>query len=77
MRIDVAPDLALEVFNRLSDAPSALTPFDDVVPTLIVLRARGMILGLISNMNMRGVDLLDDLGLFNHVDFAVTSEKLG
>ena len=75
--IDVRPDLALQIFNRLSDAPSALTPFDDVVPTLIVLRERGMILGLISNMNMRGVDLLDDLGLSNHVDFAVTSGEIG
>ena len=75
--IDVRPDLALEIFNRLRDAPSALTPFEDVVPTLIVLRERGMILGLISNMNMHGVDLLDDLGLSNHVDFAVTSGEIG
>ena len=75
--IDVAPDLALKIFNRLRDAPSALTPFEDVVPTLIVLRERGMILGLISNMNMQGVDLLDDLGLSNHVDFAVTSGEVG
>ena len=75
--IDVRPDLALEIFNRLRDAPSALTPFEDVVPTLIVLRERGMILGLISNMNMRGVDLLDDLGLSSHVDFAVTSGEIG
>ena len=75
--IDVRPDLALKIFNRLRDAPSALTPFEDVVPTLIVLRERGMILGLISNMNMHGVDLLEDLGLSNHVDFAVTSGEIG
>ena len=75
--IDVTLDVALQIFNRLSDAPSSLTPFDDVVPTLVELRARRMILGLISNMNMRGVDLLDDLGLSNHVDFAVTSGEIG
>ena len=75
--IDVAHDLALQIFNRLSDAPSSLTPFDDVVPTLVVLRQRGLALGLISNMNMRGDDLLDDLGLSNHVDFAVTSGEIG
>ena len=71
--IDVESDLALRIFNRLSAAPSALTPFDDVVPTLVVLRARGLALGLISNMNMSGADLLRDLGLSSHVDFAVTS----
>ncbi|MCY4529117.1 MAG: HAD family hydrolase [Chloroflexi bacterium] len=71
--IDVAPDLALLIFDHLKDAPSALTPFDDVVPTLVELRERGLTLGLISNMNMSGVDLLSDLGLSNHVDFAVTS----
>ena len=75
--IDVAPDLALEIFNRLKQAPSALTTFDDVVPTLAELRGRGLTLGVISNMNMRGVDLLDDLGLSNHVDFAVTSGEIG
>ena len=32
--IDVDPDLALQIFNRLSEAPSSLAPFDDVVPTL-------------------------------------------
>ena len=75
--IDVRPDLALEIFNRLSDAPSSLAPFGDVIPTLVFLRERGLGLGLISNMNMRGVDLLDDLGLSNSVDFAVTSGEIG
>ena len=68
--IDVEADLAMQIFNRLSDAPSALTPFDDVVPTLVELRERGLTLGLISNMNMGGADLLRDLGLSSHVDFA-------
>ena len=71
--IDVEPDLALRIFNRLSAAPSSLTPFDDVIPALVELRGRGLTLGLISNMNMSGADLLRDLGLSNHVDFAVTS----
>ncbi len=75
--IDVGLDTALQIFDRLSDAPSSLTPFDDVVPTLAELRQRGLILGLISNMNMRGVDLLGDLGLSGHVDFAVTSGEIG
>ena len=74
--IEVAPDLALRIFNRLNEAPSALTPFDDVVPTLTVLSARGLTLGLISNINMSGADLMTDLGLSGHVDFAVTSLEI-
>ena len=75
--IEVGADTALQIFDRLSDAPSSLAPFGDVIPTLVVLRERGLGLGLISNMNMRGVDLLDDLVLSNHVDFAVTSGEIG
>ena len=74
--IDVLPDLALKIFNRLNDAPSALTPFGDVIPTLVLLRERGLTLGLISNMNMSGADLISNLGLSNHVDFAVTSLEM-
>ena len=74
--IDVDPDLALQIFNRLNEAPSALTPFDDVVPTLTVLRERGLTLGLISNMNMSGADLMSNLRLSSHVDFAVTSLEI-
>lgn len=75
--IDITLDLALEIFNRLKEAPSALTPFDDVVPTLVILRERGLTLGLISNIYLRGVELVDDLGLSNRVDFAVTSGEIG
>ena len=74
--IDVDADLALRIFNRLTNAPSSLAPFDDVIPTLVELRGRGLILGLISNMNMSGAGLLSDLGLSNHVDFAVTSLEI-
>lgn len=74
--IDVGPDLALQIFNRLREAPSALEPFDDVIPTLAVLRKRGLTLGLISNINLHGAELMEDLGLSNHVDFAVTSLEI-
>ncbi len=75
--IEASHDLALRIFNRLSEMPSKLAPFDDVLPALIVLKERGLTLGLISNMNMSGADLLSDLELADHVDFAVTSEEIG
>ncbi len=71
--IEVSLELASRIFNRLSEMPSKLVPFDDVLPTMIVLRERSLTLGVISNMNTSGANLLDDLGLTNHVDFAVTS----
>ncbi len=75
--IEVEPDLALQIFNRLAEMPSALTPFADVVPTFGTLRDHGLTLGLISNMDIRGTDLLADLGLSGHVEFAVTSREIG
>ena len=75
--IEVSLELASRIFKRLSEMPSKLAPFDDVVPAMIVLRERGLTLGLISNMNMSGADLLSDLGLAGHVDFAVTSGEIG
>lgn len=75
--ITISPDQALAIFNRLRKTPSSLVPFDDVVPTLRVLRERGLTLGLISNIDQRGADLMSDLGLSSRLDFAVTSWEIG
>ena len=75
--IDVSPNLALKIFDSLNEVSYRLAPFGDVLPTLKTLRRRGLTLGLISNMNMSGADLLSDLGLASHVDFAVTSGEIG
>ena len=75
--VEVTRDVALEVFRRLRQIPYELAPFDDVVPALQDLRSRGLAVGLISNIDRDGSELVDSLGLGDHLDFAVTSSEAG
>jgi len=51
--------------------------FDDVLPALNELRKRGLILGLISNVDKDTTSLLDDLGLTEWLRVVVTSQEVG
>lgn len=75
--IQISSERALEIFDRVRLVPYGLVPFDDVVPTLTTLRQRGLTLGLISNIDQSGNELMDDLGLTEYLDFAVTSGEIG
>jgi putative hydrolase of the HAD superfamily len=75
--IQVSPERALEIFAKVRQVPYNLVPFDDVIPTLTTLRERGLIVGLISNIDQPGRELMDDLGLTEYLDFAVTSGEIG
>ena len=75
--VEVTRDVALKVFRRLRQIPYELAPFDDVVPALQDLRSRGLAVGLISNIDRDGSELVDSLGLGDHLDFAVTSSEAG
>ena len=45
--------------------------FDDVLPAMDLLKQQGLILGLISNMNMPGDELADSMGLTPYLDTVV------
>ena len=51
--------------------------FDDVLPTLNELKKRGVILGLISNVDQDITSLLDNLGLTALLQVVVTSQDAG
>ena len=51
--------------------------FDDVWPVLDELKSRNFSLGLLSNMNRSGNELLQEFNLSNHMTFAVTSLEVG
>ena len=51
--------------------------FDDVLPVLSELKKRGLILGLISNVDKDITSLLDDLGLTGWLQVVVTSQEAG
>lgn len=75
--VEVTREQAWEIWRRVRQVPYKLARFDDVLPTLELLRARGLTLGLISNMNRDGGELADSLGLSGHLDFTVTSAEVG
>jgi putative hydrolase of the HAD superfamily len=75
--VEVAAERALEVFRRLQAIPYGLAPFDDVAPAMDELKSRGLTLGLISNIDRDGGELLRSLGLDHLVDLSVTSNEVG
>ena len=75
--VEVAKELALQIFTRARRLDRRLILFDDVLPILSVLKRRGMVLGLVSNLS-RGLDGdCKELGLTSYVDFALTSFEIG
>ena len=54
-----------------------MTIYADVRPALTALRRRGLVLGVISNMNRTGDALAAEVGLTGLVDFVVTSLEVG
>ena len=74
---EVSSGLALQVISRLRQFSYDFTLFDDVLPTLDVLKKHGLTLALLSNNDGDMSKLCDDLGLYPHLDFAINSEEVG
>ncbi|MDP6064355.1 MAG: HAD family hydrolase [SAR202 cluster bacterium] len=75
--VEVSLDRALEIWRVVQAIPHTLAPFDDVVPAMEQLRERGLTVGLITNMDGKGSDIVDDLGLSDQIYLAVTSGEAG
>ena len=75
--VEVTLERAGEIWNVLRTIPYKLEPFDDVTPTLATLRERGLTLGMISNIDRKGPDVAQDLGIESQLDFIVTSGEVG
>ena len=69
--------LILGVLGRMQQVKMKLVLFDDVAPVLATLRDRGLILGLISNIDHDIVPLLEELGLPSFLSIIVTSLDAG
>jgi HAD superfamily hydrolase (TIGR01549 family) len=75
--IDVSPDVALRIVTRLRQLDRRLRLFDDVLPVLDALKARGMLLALISNLSRPLDGYCSELGLTRYIDLAITSSEVG
>jgi putative hydrolase of the HAD superfamily len=58
-------------------AKMKLVLFDDVLPALDALKSRGLLVGLISNIERNMSGTLDELGLSPRLDVVVTSQDSG
>ncbi len=65
-----------ELYDRFTE-PGAWHVFEDVVPTLDALAARGILLGVISNWDERLHPLLEKLKLRKYLDAVVISRDIG
>ena len=75
--VEVTSERAMEIWDRVRQIPYRLAKFDDVLPSLEVLKSSGLTLGLISNINRDGSELAHELGLSPYLEFAVTSIEVG
>ena len=75
--VKVSLHLAAQVWYMAIQVPKDFALFDDVAPALQLLRNRGIVLGVISNLRQDMGALCKRLGLDSYLDFAVTSAEAG
>jgi putative hydrolase of the HAD superfamily len=71
-----AEAIARRVYEEFGD-PERWRAYDDVMPAIERLEARGMLLGIISNWDSRLSTLIDGLGIAEKLDALVSSADVG
>lgn len=71
---DVDIETSGEIFKELQKIPYSMQLYSDVISVLKELRQKGYKLGLISNMNKTGKEILNEFNLVDHIDVCVTSK---
>ena len=75
--IEAGEKLVLGMLGKMQQFKMKLVLFDDVAPALNDLKGRGLILGLISNVERDITATLNELGLPSWLDVVVTSQESG
>ncbi len=75
--LEASPELIAGILKKWMQYKLKMVLFDDVVPTLTHLRERGLILGLISNVDRDITPLYQELGLSAWLQVVVTSQEVG
>ena len=75
--IEADEQLILGLLGKMRQFNMKLVLFDDVVSTLTYLTGRGLILGLISNVDRDITSLLDEVGMPSLLRVVVTSQEVG
>jgi len=75
--ITVSEEALAEILMQSFKVEKKMVLYDDVVPALSALKERGIIVGIISNMDKKIDGLLASLGLDKLTDVVMTSYKAG
>jgi putative hydrolase of the HAD superfamily len=75
--IEASWELVTGILKKWLKADYKMVLYDDVVPTLNQLKERGLILGLISNVDRDITSLYKGLGLADWLTVVVTSQEVG
>ena len=75
--IETDLETAGKVWAKVQAVPHDFALFYDTLPTLQLLRDKGLTVGLISNIGANASNLTAQLGLTGHLDFIVTSHEAG
>ena len=75
--LEVSARLAEQVWQTAIKVPKEFDVFDDVIPALELLRKRGLVMGVISNLRYDMEDVCKQLGLGPYLDYYVTSDEAG
>lgn len=75
--IEASPDLIAAIIDKWRNSSFKLVLFDDVAPVLAGLKQRGLVLGLISNVDSDITSTLEELGLAPLLDVITTSLDTG
>ena len=75
--IEPTGELIGNILSKMQQIKFSRVLFDDVLPVLTELKGKGLILGLISNVDSDITPLLDKLGLSQLLQVVVTSQDTG
>ena len=73
--LEVELSLCKKIFKELQNIPYSMVLYEDVIPTLNSLRKLNLKLGLISNMDKAGSEILDEFNLSSYMDVCITSKE--
>ena len=74
--VDVTAERALEVWRAVGRVKHGFAAFDDAAPVLDALAGRGLVVGMITNIDSDGAGLAASIGLTGRLDVIVTSSEV-
>lgn len=77
--VPIESDMLLKIMKRMQELSIGMrfTLFDDVLPTIEMLKERSLILGLLTNIDRDINPICHELGLEPYLNFIVTSVEVG